>query len=249
MKSILQFFIYTILFQFSFAQQNKAKLPTSYCWDASTDYPIGWHNYGLTFYTTGNIKPNAGKFDNANDSLVINFDTTAKSISYYLKGYSLKPPYIFQVLESPDGLIYTLLASHTMTDTDTSHALTTKYQMFTFNPLSETRVIKFAYLKKITGNIAIDDVVIGKLITEIKDEKIDSPIKIFPNPVADKLFIINSTKIATIDILNIYGQIIQSNKFNPNEQKVLEVSSFASGVYFILVRTLDDMNVQTFIKK
>ena len=249
MKTILQLFFFAILLQSSFAQQLKAKLPTSYCWDVSTDYPMGWHNYGLTFYTTGNINPNAGKFDNSNDSLVVNFDTTAKSISYYLKGSSLKPPYIFEVLESSDGSAYSLLAAHTITDTDTSHPLTTKYQQFTFYPLSETRVIKFAYLKKTTGNIAIDDVMIENLTTEIKDENINSSIKIFPNPATDKLFLKNANKNTEIKILNVYGQIIQLKMLNPNEQKAFDVSLFPNGIYFILIKTSDEMKVQSFIKK
>ena len=147
----------------------KAHIPTSYNWDASIDYPDGWYNYGLTFYTTGNTAPNSGKFDTQSDSLVIKYDTVAGNLSYYLKENSLSTPYQFDVDESEDGTNYLKLISHT----DTANSLTGSYQHFNVYPSSASRFIKFVYSLRTAGNIAIDDVVLENNITSVNNQDIE----------------------------------------------------------------------------
>jgi hypothetical protein len=55
--------------------------------------------------------------------------------------------------------------------------------------------------------------------------------KIYPNPVNDKLFI-ESDEALEIEITDALGNVLVFAKFS-NKQNVIDVSNFASGVYFI----------------
>ncbi len=235
MKYILFFFIFYLFQSINHVfSQNNAHLPTMYSWDATVNYPIGWTNYGLGSYTTGNINPNSGKFDNTNDSLVIKYDSIAEVITYYLKGNSLESPCIFDVLESPDGVIYTKLASHQLIDTDTSFQITTKYQQFVFYPLHTSRVIKFVYTQKTAGNIAIDDILIdNSFVQTYSIEKKESQLEIFPNPATNLIYIRNNTEIKEYHIYNMKGQLIKKITIAPYDLNEINISDYPNGKYFV----------------
>jgi hypothetical protein len=55
------------------------------------------------------------------------------------------------VLESPDGVTYTILHTHT-------NPPSAVYTQYTDNPQANTRYIKFRYTTKVSGNIGLDDV-------------------------------------------------------------------------------------------
>jgi hypothetical protein len=72
-------------------------------------------------------------------------------------------------------------------------------------------------------------------------------INIFPNPIVDILTIETPYK-ATIEILNIEGQIIKT--INTAEKKTsIDVSNLSSGVYIIKAKTEKGVAVKKFIKE
>jgi len=70
---------------------------------------------------------------------------------------------------------------------------------------------------------------------------------IYPNPATDKLEISVSQK-SEIKILNAEGQILKSIKANDDPASI-DISGFASGVYFVKVKTEKEIAVKKFVKE
>ena len=127
----------------------QAVLPTSWSF-TTTNLPTGWSESGTMFYAASGNTPPAMKFDNTGDYLLINFNSNAGNLTYYLTGNSFAGG-TFTVEESNLGTVWTTLHSHTSPPSAT-------YAMFTDVPLATTRFIRFIYTNKVTGNIGVDDV-------------------------------------------------------------------------------------------
>ena len=127
----------------------QAVLPTSWSF-TTTNLPTGWSESGTMFYAASGNTPPAMKFDNTGDYLLINFNSNAGNLTYYLTGNSFAGG-TFTVEESNLGTVWTTLHSHTSPPSAT-------YSMFTDVPLATTRFIRFIYTNKVTGNIGVDDV-------------------------------------------------------------------------------------------
>jgi endonuclease I len=128
---------------------TQAVLPTSWSF-TTTNLPTGWSESGTMFYAASGNTPPAMKFDNTGDYLLINFNSNAGNLTYYLTGNSFAGG-TFTVEESNLGTVWTTLHSHTSPPSAT-------YAMFTDVPLATTRFIRFIYTNKVTGNIGVDDV-------------------------------------------------------------------------------------------
>lgn len=64
--------------------------------------------------------------------------------------------------------------------------------------------------------------------------KFESILRIYPNPAHDKLYVkATDQKIQTLQFFNGLGQLVFSENISGN--KVIELSSFASGIYFIKI--------------
>jgi len=138
-----------LLVLLSFMGNTQAVLPTS--WSFTTaNLPTGWSESGTMFYAASGNTPPAMKFDNTGDYLLINFNSNAGNLTYYLTGNSFAGG-TFTVEESNLGTVWTTLHSHTSPPSAT-------YAMFTDVPLATTRFIRFMYTNKVTGNIGLDDV-------------------------------------------------------------------------------------------
>jgi endonuclease I len=147
MKKNIDFTVLLVLL--SFMGNTQAVLPTSWSF-TTTNLPTGWSESGTMFYAaSGNTAP-AMKFDNTGDYLLINFNSNAGNLTYYLTGNSFAGG-TFTVEESNLGTVWTTLHSHTSPPSAT-------YTMFTDFPLATTRFIRFIYTNKVTGNIGLDDV-------------------------------------------------------------------------------------------
>ena len=80
-------------------------------------------------------------------------------------------------------------------------------------------------------------------ILESDNKQID--VKVYPNPIVDKLFIETEGAIKTISIVNILGSIRFSNTYSKNFSGELEVKSLLSGIYFLKISFEDgSTNVQ-----
>ena len=147
MKKNIAFTVLLVLL--SFMGNTQAVLPTSWSF-TTTNLPTGWSESGTMFYAASGNTPPAMKFDNTGDYLLINFNSNAGNLTYYLTGNSFAGG-TFTVEESNLGTVWTTLHSHTSPPSAT-------YAMFTDVPLATTRFIRFIYTNKVTGNIGVDDV-------------------------------------------------------------------------------------------
>ena len=75
----------------------------------------------------------------------------------------------------------------------------------------------------------------------------ESAINIFPNPTNNNLTIETSEK-ATIEILNIEGQIIKTIN-TADKQTTIDVADLSSGIYIIKAKTDRGVAVKKFIKE
>ena len=147
MKKNIAFTVLLVLL--SLIGNTQAVLPTSWSF-TTTNLPTGWSESGTMFYAASGNTPPAMKFDNTGDYLLINFNSNAGNLTYYLTGNSFAGG-TFTVEESNLGTVWTTLHSHTSPPSAT-------YAMFTDVPLASTRFIRFIYTNKVSGNIGVDDV-------------------------------------------------------------------------------------------
>ena len=147
MKKNIAFTVLLVLL--SFMGNTQAVLPTSWSF-TTTNLPTGWSESGTMFYAASGNTPPAMKFDDTGDYLLINFNSNAGNLTYYLTGNSFAGG-TFTVEESNLGSVWTTLHSHTSPPSAT-------YAMFTDVPLATTRFIRFIYTNKVSGNIGVDDV-------------------------------------------------------------------------------------------
>jgi len=87
-------------------------------------------------------------------------------------------------------------------------------------------------------------------LTGINENKNDILFSVFPNPVVDQLHINipEITKNCTVSISNINGQEMISKRMQQNDA-VLDMSGWASGIYFVKVVSDKAMTVKKIIKK
>ena len=151
----LSFFIATGLFVSS--AYGQATLPANYAWDPDTSLPFGWTSVGMgtPYSATGSsgIAPNAGRFDDTGDRLIIHFNDRPGVLTYSLKGQPASGGAVsgtFSIMESFDGVDYSPL--RVIVNKDSS------WETYTNQPSASSRYIMFIYASKTNGNVAIDDV-------------------------------------------------------------------------------------------
>jgi hypothetical protein len=128
-------------------------LPTSWSF-ATTTFPNGWTQNGISYYTGSGNTPPAAKLDGTGDYVDIWFASAPGTLTYYVLGNSFAGG-TFEVLESPNGTSWTVLHSFT------TNMPSTNYTQFTDTPLSTSRYIRFNYTLKVSGNVGLDDVVLN----------------------------------------------------------------------------------------
>ncbi|MBL7558697.1 T9SS type A sorting domain-containing protein [Olleya sp. YSTF-M6] len=70
-------------------------------------------------------------------------------------------------------------------------------------------------------------------------------VRLYPNPVNDKLFIKSDNAIDSITIYNVSGQIIKQTEIFSN---LIDVSGLNAGLYFINIKSDNRENIKKFIK-
>ncbi len=92
-----------------------------------------------------------------------------------------------------------------------------------------------------SGHIVISDRAEGFLLVkapelEVNDFTVAGAFKMFPNPTSGFLTISSEgTTIDSVSVTDILGKIIYSEKSNSGRNKVIDMSNFASGMYFIRI--------------
>jgi Secretion system C-terminal sorting domain/PKD domain len=86
------------------------------------------------------------------------------------------------------------------------------------------------------------------VILGIDDFSIKKIVEIYPNPVKDIMNIETTSVISSIEVLNILGQVLYSEKTNTNKIQI-DISAFSAGNYFVRVTVDNNTNVLQVIKK
>jgi choice-of-anchor B domain-containing protein len=92
-----------------------------------------------------------------------------------------------------------------------------------------------------SGHIVISDRAQGFLLVKapelgVDDFVIAGAFKMFPNPTTNLLTISSEeTNIDTISVTDIFGKLIYSEKNSSERNKIIDMSSFASGMYFVSI--------------
>lgn len=102
------------------------------------------------------------------------------------------------------------------------------------------------------SNVGYGDIFLAKLdsssiITEINYLNNSSNISIFPNPSSDYITVSIPDK-ATIEILNINGQII-SSLYSDSRQTTFDLTDLNGGIYIVRVKTDKEIITKKFIKE
>lgn len=81
----------------------------------------------------------------------------------------------------------------------------------------------------------------------INEHSVITGISVFPNPSTDNITIVIPEK-ATIEILNIEGQIIKTI-YNNGKETTIDLRNLSSGVYILKIKTDKGIAIQKFIKQ
>jgi hypothetical protein len=94
-----------------------------------------------------------------------------------------------------------------------------------------------------------DDIFFGEYIpTGVSAEDAESLI-IYPNPASNYLNIKYLHGLQHIDIQNITGTVVYSQKYSGENEITIPLTDMAEGVYFIIITLNDKVSVQRFIKR
>ncbi|GAB5399852.1 MAG: hypothetical protein Aureis2KO_14370 [Aureisphaera sp.] len=113
--------------------------------------------------------------------------------------------------------------------------------------LGETILVRFEF--RSDGGVRDDGFYFDDLQISIAEDTLaiedntSNAFSIFPNPVEDVLSITTPLQNYTVEIFNLQGQLVSSEKKN-NGSKVIDYSNFASGVYLLKLSSED--TIQTF---
>lgn len=202
---------YAINFTIPVSQDNLATLPLSAAGDSEN--PL----HGLTGFTAQNLgsamSDGGAKFEGSKaltdnkPALILAFNAVADKLSFEAKGNNAGSPSGFEgvefiVEESGDGIDYSLIA-------DISSSLTTSKQTFNgYQVKSESRFIRWTYKNAVKGNIALNNVVLTKGISNISEA---DQGKMSAYAAAGKIYV-NTTAGEIIEVFNLLGQRLLSIK-------------------------------------
>ena len=77
-------------------------------------------------------------------------------------------------------------------------------------------------------------------------EELYSSLLIYPNPVNDKLYIVTEVEIEEVVVYDIYGR--QQSTVN-SQQSIVDVSKLNSGIYFVRIKTIDEVVTKRIVKQ
>jgi hypothetical protein len=91
----------------------------------------------------------------------------------------------------------------------------------------------------------IDNLIVGNQEVPVETKE----TKVFPDPASYQLFIQSDmTKDGNLSVYNINGQEVLHENVNQN-QTVIDVSNFKSGIYFVRLQNAKSVSVQKFVKE
>lgn len=87
--------------------------------------------------------------------------------------------------------------------------------------------------------------------SSVMNQNIENEITIFPNPTTDEISIQsrnNQNQISTIELLNVEGKKMLEVRSFSNNQKI-SLKQFASGVYFVQIKTANGISIRKVVKE
>lgn len=82
----------------------------------------------------------------------------------------------------------------------------------------------------------------------IGEHHLDNSIKMYPNPANEFVSVKASGLIKSVEFYDVQGRILQTNLVNERETK-LELSKYASGIYYVKIKTDKGYKVEKLVKK
>ena len=83
----------------------------------------------------------------------------------------------------------------------------------------------------------------------INESIIDNNINIYPNPAENEIHISSEDRIEEVTIYNVNGQQTIVNGQQSTSESIINISSLNAGVYFIKIKTDNQIITKPFIKK
>lgn len=101
------------------------------------------------------------------------------------------------------------------------------------------------YAVEITDGSCVDtSACISILSTDIKNTYLDEGIFIYPNPVKERLHLSINEQVEMIQIIDMYGELIQEEK-----ELSFSVENLSSGVYILVINTINGISYIQFVKE
>ncbi|MGP1515000.1 MAG: T9SS type A sorting domain-containing protein [Bacteroidales bacterium] len=104
----------------------------------------------------------------------------------------------------------------------------------------------YAYQSKPNTPIKAGDKGLSSLEEMVKNSESNTEITLFPNPTSSFLMVNYSKKVEKVEIINILGQTVLSEKANTN---VIDLSSLDNGIYYVSIITEGETIVKKFVKQ
>ena len=103
---------------------------------------------------------------------------------------------------------------------------------------------------KYSFTIVGDRNLVANFVSTESIEELTSSLRIYPNPVNDELIIEAEVEIDEVSIFDIYGRIQNlSNSATQQLGNSIDVSGLNSGVYFVVIKTNENIVTKRFMKK
>lgn len=122
--------------------------------------------------------------------------------------------------------------------------LKSKSTLVTGDQVSKNASIYFDYNFPIVTNDA--NTVFQSL--SIGEHHLDNSIKMYPNPANEFVTVKASGFIKSVEFYDVQGRILETNLVNDQETK-LELSKYASGIYYLKIKTDKGYKVEKLVKK
>jgi uncharacterized repeat protein (TIGR01451 family) len=113
--------------------------------------------------------------------------------------------------------------------------------------LENKAFIYFDYNQPIITNTSKVKVAIASKTAQVE---VDIPLKIYPNPSADRIFVETSSDLkGELFLSNLLGQVIDYQLFNQNELPVFDLRALPQGVYVVTLKTAEGSVSERVVKK
>ena len=193
---------------------------------------------GLTQLTQYNVRLKAVcGANNESDFIVTTFTTTQSGQNTYIITATAGANGAI----SPSGQISVLQGgSQTFTITpDTDYTVSDVW----VDDVSQGTITSYSFT-----NVQSNHTISVTFVLGINENDLQNSIVIFPNPANDVLNVKLSQQFERVDVTNMLGQVLYSNKLTDTFFRI-NISSYASGVYFIRLQDENGMVTKKFLKE